>query len=139
MAATEWIREERSGFCFRVLFFVAALYGAACFTPAIYVDDGCATSDLDFRIGSPWGLEILLLGWGGRNNGIPWAANVFLLFGLAMFRARWFRTAFVLGIIASLLGLTTWWVWGFRSLLVGYYLWQASLIVLAVGAGRLCC
>jgi hypothetical protein len=121
-----------------VLWFVLAvfiLYAVACFTPAIYVDDGRSSSDLDFKIGSPVGLFILFYGWPGGNNGIPWSANVFLALGLLVLCAKWFRAAFVLGSIATMLGLTTWWVWGYENLLVGYYLWQASLAVFAVGTG----
>jgi hypothetical protein len=109
------------------------LYLAACFTPAINVDDGIPKSDLDFRDGSPIGLVILLFGWTGGNNGIPWSANVFLGLGWVALLARQHRAAFVLGTIASALGLTTWWVWGYGRVLLGYYLWQASLMLLAAG------
>ena len=112
---------------------IIGLYLAACFTPAIYVDDGIPTSDLDFKDGSPIGLIILLFGWTGGNNGIPWSSNVFLGLGLVALLARRPRAAFVLGTIASALGLTTLWVWGSGRLLLGYYLWQISLVLLAAG------
>jgi hypothetical protein len=114
---------------------VMAFYVAACFTPAIYVDDGISTSDLDFKEGSPIGLVILLFGWSGGNNGIPWSANIFLALGLPPLLLGRFRAAFVLGGIASALGLTTWPVWGYDRMLAGYYLWQASLLSLTTGAG----
>src|SRR2546421_13122978 len=98
------------------LFGVVALYAVACLAPAIYVDDGKSTSDLDFKTGSPPGLMILLFGWSGGNNGIPWSANVFLAIGLVALVAARFRAAFLIGSVAAILGLTTWWVWGFRHL-----------------------
>src|SRR5438105_3130863 len=112
---------------------VTGFYLAACLTPAIYVDDGIPSSDLDFKDGSPIGLVILLFGWCGGNNGVPWSANVFLVLGLYQLHVRRLRPAFVLGSIATVLGLTTWWVWGLGNLLVGYYLWQASLAVVPAG------
>jgi hypothetical protein len=114
---------------------VVALFGLACLTPAIRVDDGRPSSDLDFRIGTAFGWEILLWGWGGGNNGIPWSANVFLGLGLLLLALRRFRAACVLGATAAVLGLTTWWVWGYESVRVGYFLWQSSLIALGAGAG----
>jgi hypothetical protein len=114
---------------------VIGLYIAACLTPAIYVDDGVPTSDLDFKTGSPIGLILLLFGATGGNNGIPWSANVFLGLGLLALWMRRFPAAFALGSIASALGLTTLWVWGYGRVLVGYFLWQASLAALAAGAG----
>jgi hypothetical protein len=114
---------------------VVGLYLAACFTPAIYVDDGIPKGDLDFNtMGSPFGLEILLFGWTGGNNGVPWSANVFLALGLLALWAKQMHGALVLGSIASLLGLTTWWVWRGSQMLVGYYFWQTSLVLLAAGA-----
>jgi hypothetical protein len=92
--------------------------------------------DLDFHYfdrGSHYGLEILLLGWGGGNNGVPWSANVFLAFGLVCLWGQWLRAAVVFGAIASVLGLTTWWVCRYDTLMVGYYVWQASQLVLVGG------
>lgn len=115
--------------------FSLTLYFMACWLPAIYVDDGVSSSsDLGFKDGSPIGLLILLFGYSGGNNGIPWSANVFLAVGIICLLNRSIRLAAVWSSVASLLGLTTWWVWGYKSLLIGYYLWQASLIVFAVGA-----
>jgi hypothetical protein len=113
---------------------VGILYAWACLTPAIS-DGGPASSDLDFMSGPHCGLEILLFGWGGGNNGVPWSANVVLGLGLLALAGRRFRLACALGVVASALGLTTWWVWGYRSLRIGYFFWQASLVALAVGAG----
>src|SRR4051812_26174271 len=103
---------------------VALLYAAACFTPAIRVDDGIPSSDLDFKLGTVPGLFILLLGWTGGNNGVPWSANVFLGGGLLLLALKRFRGAAVLGVLAAALGLTTCWVWGAGNLRLGYFLWQ---------------
>ncbi len=119
----------------RTALVVLVLFGMACLPPAIRVDDGRPSSDLDFKIGTAFGWEILLFGWGGGNNGVPWSANVFLALGLPLLALKRFRAACVLGGIAAILGLTTWWVWGYQSVRVGYFLWQSSLLALAVGAG----
>jgi hypothetical protein len=113
---------------------VGVLYAWACLTPAIN-DGGPPSSDLDFLSGPHIGLEILLFGWQGGNNGVPWSANVVLGLGLLALAGGRFRLACTLGGVATALGLTTWWVWGYRSLSVGYFLWQGSLVALAVGAG----
>ena len=120
---------------FRTVLTVAILYGLACLTPAIRVDDGKPSGDLDFKIGTVPGLMILLFGWEGGNNGIPWSANVFLGLGLLALAGRRFRVACTLGSAATVLGLTTVWVRGYKNLHVGYFLWQASLATLAVRAG----
>jgi hypothetical protein len=114
---------------------VLLLYVAACLTPVARIDDGIPTSDLDFKDGSPIGLVVLLFGWTGGNNGLPWSANVVLALGMLFLLLGRLRLAAVAGAVASLLGLTTWWVLRYSPLLVGYYLWQASLLLLAVGAG----
>jgi hypothetical protein len=118
---------------------VLLLYLAACLTPAIDCGPSVPSSDPgfpDFDAGWHWGLEILLFGWAGGNNGVPWSANVFLAIGLIGLRARWFRVAAASGSIAIVLGLSTWWVYRYSHchLLVGYYLWQGSLTALCLGA-----
>jgi hypothetical protein len=125
----------------KVIGWVCLLFLLACFLPCI--DRGPATPSgdpgfPDFTAGWHFGLAILLLGWGGENNGVPWSANVFLVLGLLCLWARRPRTAAVLGVIASGLGLTTWSLNLFSRehdyhVLVGYYFWQGSLLVLAVG------
>jgi len=122
---------------FLVAVVVCLLNLLACFLPCIDCGPGFQSSDPgfpDFEAGWNFGWQILLLGWGGGNNGVPWSANVFLALGLACLWKRWLRAAAWLGVLASLLGLTTWWVRRFNTLMVGYYIWQASLLVLAVGA-----
>lgn len=116
---------------------VVSLFVLACLLPCIACEPHCC-GVLDFEGGSHLGLSILLLGWGGGNNGVPWSGNVFLVLGLACLWFRWFRTAAVMGGIAAVLGLTTWWVRRFDTMMVGYYVWQASQLVLVGGAVWAC-
>jgi hypothetical protein len=123
-----------------ISWFVLGLFGLACILPCI--DGGppidssgdVAGSDLFGERGRHLGLELLLLGWAGGNNGVPWSANVFLALGLGCLVLRRHRAATVLGVIASILGLTTWWARRYDTMMVGYYFWQASHFVLAGGA-----
>jgi hypothetical protein len=116
---------------------VVALFLLACVLPCVDCGPAVVCSmDLDFGYfdrGCHYGLEILLLGWTGGNNGVPWSANVFLWLGLVGLWVRWLRAAVSLGAIASVLGLTTWWVRRYDTLVVGYYVWQASQLVLVGG------
>jgi hypothetical protein len=121
---------------------VCLLFLLACFLPCIDCRSEVPSSDPgfpDFTAGRHLGLMILLLGWGGGNQGVPWSANVFLALGLLFLGSRQPRPAAALGVIASGLGLTTWALNSFSRpheyrMLVGYYFWQASLLVLAAGA-----
>jgi hypothetical protein len=121
---------------------VCLLFLLACFLPCIDCGQEVSSSDPgwpDLTAGWHFGLIILLFGWSGGNNGVPWSANVFLALGLACLGLRRHRTAAVLGMIASTLGLTTWAMNSFSRPhdihpMVGYYFWQASQLVLAVGA-----
>jgi hypothetical protein len=126
----------------QVIVWVCLLFVLACFLPCIDCGEEVPSSDPgfpDFTAGLHFGLVILLLGWSGDNNGVPWSANVFLALGLASLGFRRYRTAAVLGIIASTLGLTTLALNRFSRShdiepLVGYYFWQGCQLVLAVGA-----
>ena len=118
---------------------VFLLYVAACLTPAIdrgprIVESLGDVAGADFDGRYSFGLEILLFGWCGGNNGVPWSANVFLTIGWWCLVARRFRAAAVSGSVALLLGLTTWWVYRYATLVVGYYLWQGSILILLLGA-----
>jgi hypothetical protein len=118
---------------------VVLLYGVACLLPAIDCGPAVPSGDpgnvFDFESGGHLGLELLLFGWGGGNNGVPWSANVALALGLLGLWAGRYRDALLAGAVATALGLTTSWVRGHNALLSGYYLWQGSHLALAVGAG----
>ncbi len=112
---------------------IAIFFLLACCLPCL--DGGPAAPDSwDFEAGLIYGWVILLVGWEGGNNGVPWSANVFLFGGLFCLWKGWYRTALCLGIVASVLGLTTWWVRRYDRLTIGYYVWQMSLLSLALGS-----
>ncbi len=83
------------------------------------------------------GVEVLLAGWRSPLI-IPWSANLLLLSGWILLLCRKNALALGFGIaaaLAGLVGLNTWALLPEREqLLVGSYLWQASLIVFALGA-----
>jgi hypothetical protein len=117
------------------------LYVLACLLPCIDCGPDFQTSDPgwpDLEKGWHWGLPLLLFGHSGGNNGVPWSANVFFAAGLLCLRREWDRAALGLGLLATALGLTIWWIRRDDHLLVGYYLWQASLMVLVVAAALAC-
>jgi hypothetical protein len=126
----------------RVIGWVCLVFLLACLLPCIDCGPEVPSSDPgwpDFTAGWHFGLAILLLGWEGGNHGVPWSANVFLALGLLCLWLRQPRAAGVLGLIASALGLSTWALnWFSRPhnyhMMVGYYFWQASQLVLAAGA-----
>jgi hypothetical protein len=62
---------------------------------------------------------------------------VFLAAGVFCLGVRRPKSAAALGVIASVLGLTTWWARRYDTMMVGYYVWQASLFALAAGAAWL--
>lgn len=120
-----------------VSFGVWLLYALACVAPAI-----------DARIGhnfnvirgvSTPGIECLLVGW-VPPYAVPWSANVLLLLGWSIFLCRRFTPACYFGFAAALAGLTTWPVLSYAfgspqpGLLVGYCLWEGSLILFAWSA-----
>jgi len=112
-----------------VVIVAVALYTVSCFLPAT---DICNFSDGPSR--PSLGLEHLLLGW-CDVKGIPaWSANLVLWAGIVCLLRFHFRAAAVLGVMATLLGLTTLVSFKHDGRYVGYYLWQLSQIVFAVGA-----
>jgi hypothetical protein len=113
---------------------VLLLFLLACWLPCVDCGPAIAFDTFDFESGTHPGWYILLFGWIGGNNGVPWSANVFLAFGVVFLLFRQLRTALILGMIASVLGLSTWWVRRYDTLVVGYYLWQESQFVLVFGA-----
>lgn len=127
---------DGSSISFLAAMAVCFLYLLACFLPCVDCGPGFEGSDPgfpDIEAGWHFGLLILLFGW-DRSNIWPWSANVFLALGLVCLWRNRLRSAFWLGILASGLGLTAWWVRRYDTLMTGYYLWQASLLALAIGA-----
>jgi hypothetical protein len=129
---------------------VVALYLAACVNPAVEWVDIPRTGSRDFgdiqlfhewQTGSRIGLWTLVVGWCPPWT-VPWSANFLLLIGWVLLLLSKNRLAWRFGAAAALLGLTT---WAFRSsakdtemkLRVGYYLWQASLFVFALGSAAI--
>ena len=129
---------------------VGLLYVAACACPAVKVKNaGMALINalLVSLGGKPdaqgpeyeevLGVEMLLAGWRSPLI-IPWSANLLLLGGWILLLRRKNAAALGFGIaaaLAGLAGLSTWSLLPEREqLLVGSYLWQASLIVFALGA-----
>jgi hypothetical protein len=125
---------------------VATLYFAACVSPAVeWVDVPRVSRDFgdiqlfhNWETGSRIGLWALVFGWSPPWT-IPWSANLLLVIGWVLLLLNKNTLAWSFGTAAALLGLST---WALRhtsndvqlNLRVGYYLWQASLIVFAVGS-----
>lgn len=138
--SNSFLRGSLSDISYRVLWSVAvwSLYGLALITPAIKVDKG-GHACTAISLGTLPGLGALLLGWIPPLC-IPWSANLLLLVGWVVLLCGRYRTALLLGVAASLAGLTTLGYWAtmqWENLLIGYYLWQASLLLLALGAWNL--
>lgn len=121
-----------------VVVLALVLYLPALAYPAIQVDEGgpkgCTTAIS--RLGTVGGLAALLFGWIPPMT-LPWAANPVLLAAALMLLCGRARSATRLGILAVLLGFTTWgchWMLGWKEVCSGYYLWQASTIVFTAGA-----
>jgi hypothetical protein len=93
---------------------------------------GCALPVIHDRDGPLPGWACLLLCWRPPLC-LPWSANLFLAAGLLCLGRGRYRMAAGLGTASALLGLTTW-AFVNRNVGIGYYLWQASPILLAVGA-----
>lgn len=80
------------------------------------------------------GVEVLLAGWPPPRI-IPWSANLLLLGGWVLLLCRKNAVALGFGIAAAWAGLSTWALLPERTqLLVGSYLWLASLIAFALSA-----
>src|SRR5262249_11802126 len=78
---------------------------------------------------------VLAFGWVDFPHSLPpFSANFVLWIAGVYFVRRRFGTAAVLGVVATLLGLTTLTSYKNEGRHVGYFCWQSSQIVLAVGA-----
>jgi hypothetical protein len=110
-----------------VVLLTAVLYVGSCFLPATTIGSLGDGPDL--------GLLHLLFGWLSGLQGLPaWSANFVLWVAAGCLLGSHFRDAAVLGAMAALLGLTTLTSFKADGKYSGYYLWQSSLIVFAVGA-----
>jgi hypothetical protein len=118
-----------------IILLTGALYVVSCFLPAT-----CIGSFGNGRGPNP-GWAHLAFGWMSGLRGLPaWSANFVLLGACWLLMRSEFRAAALLGILATLLGLTTLTSFKYDGRYAGYYLWQASQFVLAVGAGiAYCC
>jgi hypothetical protein len=110
---------------FGVFVVTAGLFVPSCFLPVI-----------DAPYGAAPGLFILLFGWAGHTI-IPWLANICLLVAVV----RWLdddeAAALAWSRLAVVLSLSSWfyaWPFNHDPLLVGYYLWQSSILLLAAAA-----
>ena len=116
--------------CIGISLIVGLLYVVACAIPAVDIGPG------DWWSGDALGVFALMVGWAPPLT-IPWSANVLLLVGWIFLLRRKLRTAVYLGGTATLMGLTTWFFvlsGEFRSLLVGYWLWQGAMVVFFAGS-----
>ena len=115
---------------------VGSLYVAACASPAIYYRP---PQNRDFGDITPYGVVLgivtLLVGGMTPKLFIPWSANLLLVVGWILLWLRKTAVGLGFGIAATLAGLSTWALVDEQmQLLRGYYLWQASLVVFALGA-----
>lgn len=111
---------------------VWALFLAACMAPAVKVDEG-GHACTAIRLGTLPGFVTLLLGCVPPLT-VPWSANLLLVVGWVLLLCNKTKAALDLGVAAALLGLTTWlFSFEWKELLVGYYLWQSSLLSFALG------
>lgn len=111
-----------------VVILTGLLYVVSCFLPATTIGS-FGDGKLDI------GLIHLVFGYLSGLRGIPaWSANFIIWLAAGCFLDSKYRAASVLGVMAALLGLTTLTSFKLEAMYVGYYLWQSSLIIFAVGA-----
>jgi hypothetical protein len=121
---TETARGARPASARLVLLLVLGVYALACALPAVKDGDGTLPG---------WAC---LVGCWRPPLCVPWSANLLLASGVLWLGCGRYRVASWLGGAAALLGLTTW-AFVDQHVGMGYYLWQASLILLALGAHML--
>ena len=129
--ATDSANSRVAAVCFRaaVVALTAVLDVTSCFLPATSI------GSLGAGDGPSLGLEHLLFGFLTGDQGLPaWSANFVLWVAVVCLLRSCFRAAAVLGIAAAVLGLTTLTAFKSDGKYSGYYLWQSSQIVFAVGA-----
>jgi hypothetical protein len=113
------------------------LYALACLLPCTDGTGHGQGSDPGFPgLDDGWnfGILVLLFGWGFGKNGVPWSANPVWALGLWCLWKRRLWFALVLGSVATVLGLTTPRVRSDDAMMVGYFVWQTSLLLIPIGA-----
>lgn len=102
-----------------------AIYLVACLVPAMTNKDGSRPSA---------GWQLLLYGYVPRGT-IPWSSNVFFFFGCVFLLGGHRMPAMVLGVLASILGVSTFLILNIinGSVTIGFYLWESSFVVLTAG------
>jgi len=108
----------------------AVAYALSLITP-VQNDRGGAAN---YHIGVAPGFLALALGWIPPST-VPWSANILVLIGWVLFWRRKLTVALWFGVAAALAGFTAPWLSdaSMGRLLIGYYLWQGSLIIFALG------
>jgi hypothetical protein len=114
-----------------------ALYVAGCCLPATDIGslDGGALSDYPSEHQPTIGWAHLAFGWFDFPRSLPaWSANFVLVAGM-IYALRGRRgLAAALGILATVLGLTTLFSYKHDGRYIGFYFWQGSQVVFAAGA-----
>ena len=110
---------------------VFGLFVAACASP--FIDQSLLILPAAFDTGPhrEQGWKCLAWGWVPPFTP-PWTANILLLAGMGLLIGGMPLKSFKWAVAGFLLGLT---LWGYRQpLLIGYYLWQGSMLALAAFA-----
>lgn len=135
MASTGTQRNGRRTISLMVTFLALPLYVLACCSSA-----AVRASTVSFGRSPPpvetlGGGVVLLFGWFPPYT-LAWSANILFLVAVILLCVGWVRAAFIWSSLAVLSSLTAWLYVAFggvSELLGGYYLWQGSLLVFALG------
>jgi hypothetical protein len=130
-----WIVTNRH---FPFLITALSLYVASCATFAM--DEPEKSSMRGFSDG-PWypparemGWQLLLMGLFFPICTLAWWGNIAFFLSVVCFCRRRYQWAFALGVVALCLGAATWIECRHEQKYVGYYLWQASHLSVALGS-----
>jgi hypothetical protein len=132
-----WIARNRHFFS---LITALSLYVVSCATPAMDEPEkssmrGMWDNPATWTPPPPFeGWRLLGLGFLCPTGTTAWWANVAFFLGVVCFSCRRYPSGFALGLIALILGATTWIECRYEHKYVGYYLWQASHLSLALGS-----
>ena len=119
-----------------------SLFAIACACPALKEKGPDPVhSELRADSGPMWGYQALALGvlalamrW-LRLGFVPWLANIFFVAGWILLVRKKLWAALACALIAVPLGALTWAIFPSNEtdILIGTYMWEASLVVLALG------